>query len=125
MALPGFRAGRIRLEADGRAFRGRVHNVVVANCRFFGGGMHISPKSLPDDGAFDVLVLKGPKSQSFTFTPKVYRGTHLPDPDIVELSAAQVRVESEPALRIEADGELLGDTPATFELVPAPLMLKI
>ena len=125
MALPGFRAERIHLEADGRAFEGRVHNVVVANCRYFGGGMHISPNSRPDDGAFDLLVFKGPKSQSFTFTPKVYRGSHLPHPDIVELSAASVRVEAEAPLMVEADGELLGDTPATFDVVRSPLLLKV
>ncbi len=125
MVLPGFRPARIRLEVDGRAFGGRVHNVVVANCRYFGGGMQVSPKSVPDDGEFEVLAFKGPKSQSFTFTPKVYRGTHLPDADIVELSAARVGIEAEPALPIEADGELLGTTPAAFEVIPAPLLLKV
>jgi YegS/Rv2252/BmrU family lipid kinase len=125
MVLPGFRESRIRLEVGGRAFAGRVHNVVVANCRYFGGGMHISPKSSPDDGSFDVLVLKGPKLQSFTSTPKVYRGTHLPHEDIVELTGSRVRIEADPALPIEADGERLGSTPATFELLPRPLLLKV
>jgi YegS/Rv2252/BmrU family lipid kinase len=125
MVLPGFRATRVRLEVDGRAFGGRVHNVVIANCRYFGGGMHVSPTSSPEDGTFEVLVFKGPKSQSFTFASKVFRGMHLPHEDIVELSASHVRVEAEQPLPIEADGELLGDTPVTFEVVPTPLMLKI
>ena len=56
----------------------RAFNVVVANCRFYGGGMHISPKSDPGDCLLDVLVMTGPKSDAFTTLPKVYKGAHLP-----------------------------------------------
>lgn len=78
MTLPGFRPATVRLDADGRAFEWRAHNVVVANCKFYGGGMQISPESEPDDGALDVLVMVGRKSGAFTMLPKVYKGTHLP-----------------------------------------------
>jgi YegS/Rv2252/BmrU family lipid kinase len=125
LTLPGFRPARVRVEADGQAFEWRAHNVVVANCRFYGGGMQISPKSEPDDGALDVLVMVGPKSDAFTTLPKVYRGTHLPHRNIVELRARQVRIETDPPFRIEADGETLGHTPATFEVIPQAIRLKV
>jgi diacylglycerol kinase family enzyme len=96
----------------------RAFNVVVANCRFYGGGTQISPKSEPADGALEVLVMKGPKFGPFTPLPKVYRGTHLPHRNIAELRASRVRVEADPPLEIEADGEILGTTPATFEVIP-------
>ena len=57
LTLPGFRPATVRLDVDGQAYQWRAHNVVVANGRFYGGGMHISPKSESDDGALDVLVL--------------------------------------------------------------------
>jgi diacylglycerol kinase (ATP) len=125
LSLPGFRPATIRLDADGQAYQWRAHNVVVANCRFYGGGMQISPKSEPDDGALDVLVMVGPKSEAFTTLPKVYRGTHLPHRNIVELRAGRVRIEADLPFRIEADGEVLGTTPATFEVVPKPILLKV
>jgi diacylglycerol kinase (ATP) len=125
MALPGFAPARVTMRADDRTFTGRVHNVVVANGRYFGGGMHISPRSATDDGVLDVLVMKGPKSDSFRIMPKVYRGTHLPHEDIVELSVSRIRVEAERPLPIEADGEVLGVPPATFELLPGALTLKV
>jgi YegS/Rv2252/BmrU family lipid kinase len=125
MALPRFRATTIRLQADDRTFEGRVHNVVVANCRYFGGGMHISPKSDASDGMLDVLVMTGPKSDAFTLLPKVYRGSHLPHPNIVALRARRLHLESERPLQVEADGELLGLTPASFEAISRPLLLKI
>ena len=125
LTLPGFRPGTVRLDADGQVFSWRAHNVVVANCRFYGGGMCISPKSEPDDGALDVLVMAGPKSDAFTIVPKIHRGTHLPHRNIVELSGDRVRVETDLPFQIEADGETLGFTPATFEVIRKPIRLKV
>ena len=125
LTLPGFRPATVRLDADGQAFEWRAFNVVVANCRFYGGGMQISPKSEPDDGALDVLIMTGPKSDSFTTLPKVYRGAHLPHRNIAELRASRVHVEADPPFPVEADGEILGTTPATFGIIPDVIRLKV
>jgi diacylglycerol kinase (ATP) len=125
LTLPGFGPRTVRLAADGQEFAWRAFNVVVANCRFYGGGMQISPKSDPCDGALEVLVMTGPKSDAFTTLPKVYRGAHLPHRNIAELRASRVRVEADPPLPIEADGEILGATPATFEVIPAAIRVKV
>ena len=125
LALPGFRRTTVTLEADGQAYEWRAHNVVVANCQFYGGGMRISPKSEPDDGVLDVLAMVGPKSDAFTIVPKVYKGTHLPHRGIAELRASRIRVEASAPLGIEADGEMLGTTPATFEIIRKAIQLKV
>ncbi len=125
LTLPGFGSRTVRIDADGQVFGWRAFNVVVANCRYYGGGMQISPKSEPADGALEVLVMAGPKSDAFTTLPKVYRGTHLPHRNIAELRASRIRVEADPPLEIEADGEILGVTPATFEVIPEAIRLKV
>ena len=125
LTLPGFRPATVRLEADGQAYQWRAHNVVVANGRFYGGGMQISPASEPDDGALDVLVMAGPKSDAFTILPRLYRGAHLPHRNIATLRAGRLRVDADPPFDIEADGEVLGATPATFEIIPGAIQLKI
>jgi len=125
LTLPGFRPRTVRLDADGQEFAGRAFNVVVANCRFYGGGMQISPKSDPCDGALEVLVMIGPKSDAFTTLPKVYRGTHLPHRHITELRASRIQIEADAPLEIEADGEILGTTPATFEVIPQAIRVKV
>jgi diacylglycerol kinase (ATP) len=125
LTLPGFGPRTVRIDADGQEYAWRAFNVVVANCRFYGGGMQISPKSDPCDGALEVLVMTGPKSEAFTTLPKVYRGTHLPHRNIAELRASRVRVEADPPLKIEADGEILGTTPATFEVIPQAIRVKV
>jgi YegS/Rv2252/BmrU family lipid kinase len=125
LTLPRFRPATVRLDADGQAFEWLAHNVVVANCRFYGGGMQISPKSEPDDGRLDVLVMTGPKSDAYTTLPRMYRGTHLPHRNIAELRASRVTIETDVPYPVEADGEVLGTTPATFEVIPRALRLKV
>lgn len=124
--LPAYRPGTVTIDVDGRrAYEGRAVNVVAANCRYFGGGMHISPRSRPTDGVLELLVFNGRKTDSFTMLPKVYRGKHVPHRNIVELSGRAFRIESDEPLAIEADGEVLGSTAATIEVVPSALVLKV
>ncbi len=126
LTLPRFKLAHVRVEADRRAYEGPAYMVVVANCQYYGGGMKVSPRSYPGDGVLDVLVMKGPKSDSFTMLPKIYRGEHVPHDHIAEMRArVAVRVESDRPLPIEADGEVLGSTPATFEILPQCLQMKL
>jgi diacylglycerol kinase (ATP) len=125
LAVRKYKATDIRLVADRREWSGRGHNVVIANGQFFGGGMKISPRSMPSDGRLDVQVSIGPKSDAFTTLPKVYRGEHVPSPKIKEFLAARIEVDADRPLRIEADGEVLGTTPAVFEVLPEAVRLKI
>jgi diacylglycerol kinase (ATP) len=125
LTLPSFQPAAVRLTADGRSFEWRAHNVVLANCRYYGGGMQISPKSQPDDGMLDVLAMVGPKTDAFTMLPKIYKGAHLPHRNVTEVRASRVQLEADPPLQIEADGEVLGTTPASFEVVPRAIRVKV
>jgi YegS/Rv2252/BmrU family lipid kinase len=105
-------------------WRGSAWNVVVGNCQF-SGGMRVSPRSFPGDGVLDVLVHHGPKSEAFTSLPKVYQGEQVPHPNIKEYRARTVQITSDHPVPVEADGEILGSTPARFEILPEVLTLKI
>ncbi|MGH2738905.1 MAG: diacylglycerol/lipid kinase family protein [Actinomycetota bacterium] len=125
LAVAGFRPAEVHVETDRRTFDGQANNVIVANCQYYGGGMRISPRSYPGDGLLDVQISVGPKSEAFTTLPKIYRGQHVPSPTIKEYRARDVRIDADRALPVEADGEVLGTTPATFTVLPQILALKI
>jgi diacylglycerol kinase (ATP) len=99
--------------------------LVVANGQFFGGGMKVAPRALPDDGLFNVLAFTGGRSQVFVLTPKLYQGEHLPDPQIAEWQSATVGLAPPIPMLVEADGEVLGTTPACFEVLRRVLRIKI
>lgn len=120
--------GGTRQEAEVAISAGTVSlplvNLVAANGQFFGGGMKVAPRALPDDGKLNVLAFTGPRSQVFTLTMRIYRGEHLPDPQISEWQSATVALAPDVPLPVEADGEYLGTTPVTFRLLNRALRLK-
>jgi diacylglycerol kinase (ATP) len=116
----------VRVLVDGERRRGRMHDVVVANGRYFGGGMMICPQAEPDDGLLDVLLIGDLTKRDLLFTlPKTYRGRHLPHPKAELLRGAVIEVETDEPLPIELDGEQPGTTPARFEVVPGALRLRV
>jgi diacylglycerol kinase (ATP) len=115
----------LRIAAGSKGFEGRALTAVVANCQYHGDGRRVSPRSWPGDGLLDVLVMTGPKSDAFTRLPAMYQGDYLPDPNVVELKGRTVQVDADRPLPVEADGTVLGTTPATFEVIRLPLRLKV
>jgi diacylglycerol kinase (ATP) len=120
-----YRPTTLSVTAPSGSHSGVAHNVVVANARYFGGGMHVSPRSSTSDGVFEVQVNVGPKRQALTLIPRMFRGTHLPNRRIVELSGDRVTIESDAPVLVEADGELVGFTPMTITVLPGALELVV
>jgi diacylglycerol kinase (ATP) len=116
----------VRVTVDGESREGRMHDVVVANGRYFGGGMMICPEAEADDGLFDVLLIGDLTKRDLLQTlPKTYRGKHLPHPKAEVLRGAVVTVDADEPLPIELDGEQPGTTPARFEVVPRALRVRV
>lgn len=120
-----FRRVPTRVAVDGGERTDPVCNVVVANAQFFGGGMHVAPRALPTDGRFNVQTWGGTPTDVIRAGRLVRSGQHLSRPDVREWQSARVEVDGDRPLLLEADGELLGYTPATFEVLPSVLRLKI
>ena len=109
----------IEVSVDGEKRHARMHDVIVANGPYIGGGMKIAPDAEPDDGTFDVLLIGDISKRDLVMTmPKIFRGTHLPHARAELLRGAQVSVDAAEPLPIQLDGEQPGTTPARFEVVP-------
>ena len=122
----GWRASEVELEVDDERRSGRMFDVVVANGRFFGGGMEICPEAEPDDGLLDVLTIGDVTKRDLATTmPKIYRGTHLPHPKAELLRGAVVTISSVDTLPIELDGEQPGTTPVRIDVLPRALRLRV
>jgi diacylglycerol kinase (ATP) len=121
-----WRNNEVRVGVGAEIRGGRMHDVVVALGRYFGGGMKILPDAEPDDGLFDVLLIGDLTKRDLMLTlPKTYRGTHLPHPKAEVLRGSTVTVDAEQPLPIELDGEQPGTTPARFEVVPGALRVRV
>ena len=125
LALMSTRKSQVKVDLVDRSYEGPMFNLVVANGQFFGSGMKIAPRAAPTDGLLDIQVQHASKIEMLAQWPKVYRGEHVPHPDVLEAKRVRASITSERPLPIEADGELLGHTPATFELLKDVLRLKV
>lgn len=121
----GFRRVRVTVTVDGGSVTDDICNVIVANGQFFGGGMRVAPRALPDDGRFNVQTWGGNPTDIVRAGRQLRRGTHLERSDVREWQSATVSIDPERPLVVEADGEVLGRTPARFEVLPRLLRLKL
>jgi diacylglycerol kinase family enzyme len=125
MVMRKHKIAQVEVDLVDRKYEGPANNIVVANCQFFGGGMKIAPKAAPTDGLLDIQVEHARKREAIAIMPKIFKGTHLPHPDIEEFKRAKCSVTANRELLIEADGEVLGHTPATFEILRDAIRLKV
>ena len=121
-----WRNTEVRVTVGDETRTGRMHEVIVANGRFLGGGMKMTPEAEPDDGLFDVLLIGDVTKADLVRTlPRIYRGTHLPHPKAELLRGATVSVDPAQPLPIQLDGEQPGTSPVRFELVPKAIRLRV
>jgi diacylglycerol kinase family enzyme len=116
----------VRVAFDGGERRGRMHDVVVANGVWHGGGMMLAPGATPDDGLFDVVLIGDVSRVDFlTTAPKIYKGKHVAHPKVEVVRTAHLTVDADECLPIEVEGEQVGTTPATFTVVPGALRVRV
>ncbi len=121
-----WQTSEVRVSVDDKTRSGRMRDVVVANCRYFGAGMKICPEAEPDDGLLDALLIGDVTKVDLALTlPKIYRGTHLPHPKAELLRGRSVSVEADVPLPIQLDGEQPGTTPVRFDVLPKALRLRV
>ena len=101
-------------------------SVIVANGKYFGGGMKVAPDALLGDQLFDVLTIgdigKFELMQAF---PRVYKGTHITHPKVNVQRAATVNLSSVERLLLQADGEIIGEGAFRFSLLPGALSVIV
>jgi YegS/Rv2252/BmrU family lipid kinase len=122
----GWSAVETTLTVDAERRSGRMFDVVVANGRFFGGGMKMCPEAETDDGLLDVVTIGDVTKRDLVLTmPKIYRGTHLPHPKAEALRGRVITVATDEPVPVELDGEQPGTTPARFEVLPGAMRLRV
>ena len=112
-----------RIEIDGKqVFDGKIFSMNVGICKYNGGGMMQVPGAIPDDGLMDVtLIVKAPKWLVIRHTPKLYDGTLVKLPIVKTFRGKTIHFHSTETIYLEVDGESLGHTPFTYEIIPKAL----
>ena len=123
-----FDVKELELYLDGELRKVRAVNVVVANCRFAGGGWLAAPKANPEDGLLDIVVIEklGMVDLLQLAPASIARADYMGKEGVFSARAKEIRVETQPpGLDFTADGEVVGDDPARFSVVPRALKVIV
>ena len=123
--LPGFPRATVKITTERRTIESEALAVILANAQFFAGGWNVAPKAILVDGALEVQIINCHKTYAPALVPKVIKGTHLSDPAVRRLSAAEFSIETDPPWPVECDGDLVGNTAVKGRVIPAAVSLKI
>jgi len=116
----------MRLQVDEQAREEKFTTVLVCNGQSTGGGMRVAPHAIVDDGLFDVVIVSGLRRwEIFRHASKIYRGSHLAMRQVSVPRAQMVSLTSPERVPVVADGELIGEAPATFRLLPGALRVRV
>lgn len=117
----------LRFSFDDAPFKEeKTITLVVANGRWFGGGLSPTPTAKIDDGLFSIAVF-GDISIP-TYIRKIgylMRGKPIDHPCVSYATAKKVVVETDDPVWIEADGEIIGIPPVTFEILPKMMRVYV
>ena len=112
-----FKKRTIHFDLDGKKFEARAMNFVVANAKYFGSGLGISPESQVADGLLEVIVIGDLNIFEYLyFVPKVRKSKKLSYHKIQYYSAKKISIETEVPMPIDMDGEFVGFSPMSISL---------
>ncbi|HEX3178313.1 MAG TPA: YegS/Rv2252/BmrU family lipid kinase [Methylomirabilota bacterium] len=122
-----WRAVAATVDADGAAaWRAPLTAAVVANGRYFGGGMKIAPDADARDGRLDLVILGGlGRLEMIRWLPTIYSGRHLAHPRVATRRASCVVIDGPTPLPTELDGELAAASPVTMSVAAGALRLRV
>jgi diacylglycerol kinase (ATP) len=107
---------------DDEQLSAELYNVVVANGRFVAGGLPIAPDANPSDGFLEVVLI--PKlcaPEIALLAAEIVLGKHLSSKATIFRRAKKISVRSRPGMCFNVDGELVGNAPAVFQILPRAL----
>jgi diacylglycerol kinase family enzyme len=113
-----FQAPELILRYNGITRQQKFFNMSMAICKFNGGGMIPAPFADPADGMFDVTTFDDMSIMTVLKDyPKLRAGTIFKNPKIRTFRTDRIEVEKVGGADfVEADGEYVGKTPATFSI---------
>jgi YegS/Rv2252/BmrU family lipid kinase len=109
---------KVTIMLDNEKIVSDIFSMSVGICQYNGGGMKQAPSALPDDGLFDMTLIKPiGKFKIIRNIIKLFDGSFTKLPEVSTFRSSKIIIHSEPPMYMEADGESLGHTPFVFNIL--------
>ena len=117
-----YKGPTVRLDYDDQTLTTSTLMLLTMNGKRMGTGFKMAPDSKPDDGLFDLVIVRQvSRLRIFGLIPHFMKGTQGSQPEVRTLRAARVAITAvEGALPAQSDGEIIcvDGTRLDIELLP-------
>ena len=88
--------------------------------------MRVAPRAQVDDGLFDIIIM-GDLSflESARMGRMIYKGDHIDLPRIESFRGKRLSATSGQRVLLDVDGEQPGMLPASLEIIPNAILVKV
>ena len=119
-----WKACDIEIETESTEILEKTIAVVIANGKFFGGGMPIAPKADLSDGYFEIIKIQSMNPFYIPFfLAFLYAGQLIRLPHVQSDRVKKMTLRSKNSVPLDIDGEPIGFLPATFTILPQQLQV--
>jgi YegS/Rv2252/BmrU family lipid kinase len=125
-ALWRYQPPEIQVTCDGQSFTNRFLFAAASNTECAGGGMRFAPGARVDDGLLNVNLIQAvSRWKALAEVRRLCRGQHVMHPEVRYFTARSVTIKAVPPADVQVDGDLIGSTPARFDVRPNALRLLV
>ncbi len=104
---------------DNQIHSDKYSAIIMANGKYFGGGMKVAPNAKLDNGLLNVITVGDLGKAEFIFNMlKVYSGKHLYHPNVKSYEAKNIRISAPDNFFVETDGEYFQGKTVEFSVLP-------
>lgn len=119
-------AFELAAEMDGTRWTGRALFAAVANATSYGSGVRIAPDAKMDDGWLDVVLVGDIAwTRLVEAIPIVLTTGDLRFDEVKRFRCRRVVLRADRVAMVHGDGELLGESPAEFEILPGAIRVMV
>ena len=104
----------------------RLLQVAVGNGRFYGGGLVVAPESGIDDRNLDVYAIELGRHRDLIGVARYLKsGDFIRNESVTQYRTERVRLETDPELAVNIDGEVVTRTPQDFSVAHNALKVLV
>jgi len=122
-----YKSTGIKVWVDDRlVYNNLLLSIALGICKYNGGGIQQLPEAVADDGMLDLTLIRPVHFWHilfrfrYLFNGGIYRIRH-----VLRERGSRIRIESSPEVSVEADGEILGETPLEFSVVSKAIRIVV
>ena len=118
-AIRKYRFEPLRVRVDGVALDATVYHLIIGNLRGYGGPFMMTPRAKPDDGLLDGCAFCSPgRLWLAAYMAATIVHVHHRYANVLNLRGRTFEVDADGPAPVQLDGDFIGHTPVTFEIVP-------